>query len=173
MQPLNVLLVEDTDIEQNDNKRKLEEAGYKVIGAGSTSKADDSIHKDYRTHQERPPNHFNIIITDLNMSCASKKLMPYKKQSMDGSITGWIWLYYCYLKDNKISPKWVIIFSEFVTDLEEYMNERCDVKPSPEEKEYYSKYINVVPKKRFANDPEYLINAVKKVISHGKVAPHS
>ena len=145
-----ILLIEDTLDELSENGEELENAGFEVIRAGSTSKANTSIvnHNGY----------FDCVIIDLNMS--SKRLSSdLAKKTHGGSLTGWIWLYYD--ARSKINSKQIIIYSEFIGELQEYLQN-----VSEDELNFYNSTVSI-PKTAAVNNSLYLVTQVENLIGKG------
>lgn len=147
-----ILLVEDTTVELANNGQELKEAGFEVISAGTTSKANASVDK----HNGQ----FDCVIVDLNMNNRHIDDKDLAKLTHGGSLTGWIWLFF--EARERINAREIIIYSEFITELEDYL-----LSATTDEKIYF-KQVKSIPKTRAVNNSLYLVQEVEKLIGKGK-----
>jgi hypothetical protein len=148
-----VLVVEDNPVELENMGGALQK-DYEVIRSSSIDRANDEIDK---LNVEK--RHLDLLIIDLNMS---NRFLPveYKGRTHGGSLTGWVWLYNVALKELSGKFPKVLVYSEFIQELEDEMNkESIDEK----EKEYYNS-IKTITKSETVNDRYVLKKAVDELL---------
>jgi CheY-like chemotaxis protein len=144
-----ILFLEDNLGELERASNELIRNNYEVHLASSTDKADDLIKLYGNTF-------FDCIMLDLNMR--NTYLPPALQQlSHGGSITGWIWIYHVMKAKCTNDPK-IIIYSEFLTELQDHINDADGV-----EVDYFRK-VTLITKAQAVNGTSALINEVKKLL---------
>ena len=108
-----LLYLEDNGYLRRQTQRFLEEDGYEVI---SVSRIDEAIER-LETADE-----IDCIITDLNME--DEWLGQYRPESYGGLFSGWVWLMRFVYVEERFRHIPSIIYSGYITDLENYLRER-------------------------------------------------
>ena len=113
-----ILLVEDNLVELELIKEELEAGDrYDVTFVSGIAYAEQLLN-------ENRENCFDCVIIDLNMSNRYLDEI-YKGITHGGTFTGWVWLFRIGKNLLANSPK-IIIYSEFIDDLEDIIHESDD-----------------------------------------------
>ena len=150
-----ILVIEDNPVELEyiAVELKLKRGGYSVSKVSGIDTAGAFIEKwnDYP---------FDCVIIDLNMN--NEYLVEVIRDLTNGgTLTGWVWLYYVakpMLDKWQKSPK-IIIYSEFINELLEYME-----KAGKEESRYFESVVTI-SKADLASEPELLLKKVDELLS--------
>jgi hypothetical protein len=162
-----ILVVDDNERELQNIEIELKKE-YKVITATSIDRADQIIH-DAKSGNIK----IDLIIADLNMSNellgwksgkSEEDIKTLKRRTHGGAFTGWIWLYYFALPQCGESQPKAIIYSGFIEDLLEEMQE-SDI--DSDERAYFNneKQFKTVSKFSGSNSVEELKETVDKLLN--------
>jgi CheY-like chemotaxis protein len=149
-----VLVVEDNPVELENMGGALQN-DYYVILSSSIDRANDEIGKLLVAKR-----HLDLLIIDLNMSNSGLKTVELKRRTHGGSLTGWVWLYNVALKELSGNYPKVLVYSEFIQELEEEMKKDSI---DENEKKYY-KSIKTITKSETVNDRNVLKKAVDDLL---------
>jgi CheY-like chemotaxis protein len=151
-----ILIIEDNLFELENISKVLKNEGYSVNKVANTAKADDLLEK----HNDKP---FDCLIIDLNMNNGylSKEL---KSKTYGGALTGWVWLYDIVKTKRIVNNPKIIIYSEFISELEECINNENNVNEEERDYFYNSKKVKTLSKADVVNNPELLLEEVNKLL---------
>ena len=144
------MIIEDNLEELDTTATALKKGGYNVVKVSGIAKAEDLIKEE---NEDLP----DCLIIDLNMSneFLEENLKP---QTHGGSLTGWVWLYNIAKPMLTNNPQ-IIIYSEFISELEEAINPKNE----DEFNYYHSKSIFRTSKADAVNGSNHLVDEIKRL----------
>jgi CheY-like chemotaxis protein len=152
-QDYNILLIEDDATTNKNMKQLLERYGYRVAPCLDIYEANDYWNK-YK-------NSIKCIVTDLNI-VANGLSERYKKESVGGLFTGWLWLWdkvFSSPERKSLPLKKVIILTAYQNSLDKYVKTQKDFA----QKDAYDKDTFIIAKGDPDDAQKILISKLEKL----------
>jgi hypothetical protein len=149
------ILILENDFSILDEFKQMLGDKYNVFIAYRTDIADLIISENMST--------IDCIIFDLNMN---NEFIPaeYRDKTMSGSLTGWIWYFYCARGGLKNDP-YIIVSTAFADLFIEYINDNSEISSKNEKRAYNSEKIHILSKQNHITMHNGICDLIDKLLN--------